>query len=216
MGSAAACLAPALFFITAQSLPLLMECAAAGDATTAPATLPDFFLQLVASGTLVYCLPVDCCLGTHTLQGYLFADAFFKFNEALANGTSSEGRVQLEGGVCGAGEQCSMRSQSLADFRRTYASGQHKAANGSAAPSTQLPLRFRDASLQPQQPGEQPVGYSTTNHEYGWRRPSQQDLPTTWAAMQGSFTKGFAPRIPRTTLRTAISRSRIHRDLEEL
>ena len=57
--------------------------------------------------------------------------------------------------------------------------------------------------------------YTTSSHDYGRKAPSQQDMPIVWNGKHGDFTKGGYPPFKATRLSTAITKSKVHRELDE-
>ncbi|KAL3140032.1 hypothetical protein ABBQ38_004313 [Trebouxia sp. C0009 RCD-2024] len=154
-------------------------------------------LQTLTASADVYSLPVQCSFDLSTLDGYLYAAAFFDFYQQhwkLLHKDEDKGHSIPSQAGSGLGEASPIHAVLLEynqDYSATMMAEAYARYMQGRSGSLGMPERFTDASLwRWRRKYEHPV-YMTSNNVPGAKPPSQQMLPLSWHGAKGEFTRTY-------------------------
>lgn len=88
-------------------------------------------------------------------------------------------------------------------------------AQGQYGVRDRLPERFADVTTRRHNPRKHHPVYETTANEIGKKPPSQLDMPDVYAGSSGAFSKTFAGPYKARGLVTSVTRSKVHKLLDD-
>ncbi|GAX81387.1 hypothetical protein CEUSTIGMA_g8818.t1 [Chlamydomonas eustigma] len=201
--------------------------------------------RLIAVGKPVYALELDFCMDTSTSSGLEAAETFYIALEkktdvdgpvgpaaqalqevseaAVSLGVVSRGDERIEGLLA----SCSAPKKAFLNF---YASNWRPAVKEAPPPVTvsamqavvshslagTLPDRFADATIRRHNPRVQHPVYQTTSNDYGLKKPTQVEMPDTYAGASQHFSNTFYGGPSKVScMVTAVTTSKVHKALNE-
>lgn len=200
---------------------------------------------LAAAGVPLYALKVDFFFNVRTLDDLRFTNAFFgyylRLNKGKLQGVPSKAGSHLDFDddqygelaltrsamaqpiardkkLAGAIELMAEQSQpsdlreTLMEFVPTYQASL-KARHDKSG--TDLPDRFTNLELRTFEARKQHPVYTTTSNDYGKKKPEEFDMPGTWAGIAGYFTNSFPGPYRNLSLVTAVTKSKVHKALDD-
>ncbi|KAK9810139.1 hypothetical protein WJX72_005473 [[Myrmecia] bisecta] len=93
---------------------------------------------------------------------------------------------------------------------------QQAAAKQTLSKIRAIPPQFADVKVWKHKPRKQHPVYATSNNTYGYKQPTQQEMPMSWNGIRGEFTKNFVVGNGHTGFATGITGSKVHRALDDL
>jgi len=197
---------------------------------------------VLGAGRAVYGLAIDMAFEVASGAGAEYGDAFMEYFHTEVERVAKQGpaaealavvtTMAHETGVISRGDkdvdtllQSSSQAKRLllkfdavaADRIAARAEARRKGPDGFVKFGVRdaLPERFADVTTRRHNPRKQHPVYETTANEIGRKPPSQLDMPDVYAGSAGGFSKTFAGPYKARGLVTGITRSKVHKLLDD-
>jgi hypothetical protein len=103
--------------------------------------------------------------------------------------------------------------QDLSQNPFTIKTGQLSTTRGT---TKEIPQRFLEPGAWTYEPRKQNPCYKTCNNVYGLKKPSQVEMPETYASTSQKFSSTFYGGVGKvSSMNTAVTRSKVHKLLDD-